>query len=502
MHLLLCGLGGFTQCLGYAGFGLWPFAFISFLPMMWVLDRERDASTRRVLALGWFHGTVGHTGGYYWLVDMLENFSGYEGIANWAFASVFFLYQGVQQMLVFWLYRRARDRGATVAAAAVPALLAIELLFPVLFPSYLGHGFHEHPIAIQIADLGGVMAVSAVAMCVNAAIYEVAIAKSRGEPLPRVAPALAVFGVIFTLAYGAWRIGEVDGRAATAEKVNVGLVQVDMGIFEKRNEPFEGHRRHLEQSLALMEREELDLLVWPESAYTFFLPQGMTNVKRRVLGEVDVPTLFGGLARREVDGEERHYNTAFLTDGDGEILGTYDKTYLLAFGEYLPLGDVFPILYEWSPNTGQFTPGDHVRALVHENLRITTLVCYEDVLPGFTRSAVRAGDPNLLVNITNDAWFGDTQEPWIHLALAKFRAVEHHRALARSTNSGVSAIVDPVGRVLSTLDFGVRGELSAELPLLDQPTLYQHLGDWPGWASVGAIVFLGFIRKRRDAVAS
>ena len=490
------------QCLGYAGFGLWPFALISFIPMMWVLDREPNATTKRVLALGWFHGTVGHTGGYYWLVDMLENFSGYEGVANWLFASVFFLYQGFQQMLVYWLYRRARERGVGATAAAVPALLAIELLFPVLFPSYLGHGFHEIPVAIQVADLGGVMLISAVAMAINGALYEVFMALRAKKTVPFRPPAIALAAAVFTLGYGAYRVHEVDARAAAAEHVNVGLVQVDMGIFEKREEPFEGHRRHLEQSERLLAQQDLDLLVWPESAYTFFLPDGMTNVKRRVMGPVDVPTLFGGLARRRVGDDERHYNTAFLADGDGEIVSTYDKTYLLAFGEYLPLGETFPILYDWSPNTGHFTPGDHVRPMVLGDLRISTLVCYEDVLPAFTRSAVREGNPNLLVNITNDAWFGDTQEPWIHLALAKFRAVEHHRALARSTNSGVSAFVDPVGRVLSTLDFGVRGELSAELPLLDSPTLYQWVGDWPGWASLGAILFLGFVRKGREKTAT
>ncbi|MEM7607679.1 MAG: apolipoprotein N-acyltransferase, partial [Myxococcota bacterium] len=213
---------------------------------------------------------------------------------------------------------------------------------------------------------------------------------------------------------------------------------------------------------------------------------------------LEVPTLFGGLSRRRVQGEGRSYNTAFLTNARGEIVGTYDKTYLLAFGEYLPLGDVFPILYEWSPNTGRFTPGDHVRALAHGSMRITTLVCYEDVLPAFTRRAVAENTPNLLVNITNDAWFGDTREPWIHLALAKFRAVEHHRALVRATNSGVSAFVDPVGRTLDTIAVGERDQLVAELPLLDENTVYTSLGDWPAYLGAPLIAFLAF-RRRRDA---
>jgi apolipoprotein N-acyltransferase len=129
------------------------------------------------------------------------------------------------------------------------------------------------------------------------------------------------------------------------------------------------------------------------------------------------------------------------------------------------------------------------------------LVCYEDVLPGFTRQAVREGDPHLLVNVTNDAWFGDTHEPWIHLALAKFRAVEHHRALVRSTNSGVSAMVDPVGRVLGEVGVFERGELYEELPLLQGTTLYAHVGDWPGMAALLLILWMAFVRKRVGASA-
>src|SRR5690606_12526237 len=188
------------------------------------------------------------------------------------------------------------------------------------------------------------------------------------------------------------------------------------------------------------------------------------------------------------EGEDfRYYNTAYLTDANGEILGTYDKTFLLMFGEYLPFGDRFPILYELSPNSGRFTKGEHKQPLTLDAMRISTLICYEDVLPRFTRSAVREARPNLLVNITNDAWFGDTQEPYIHLAMAKLRAVEHHRALVRATNSGVSAIVSPTGEIVEQSGLLERASLRASVPLLDDRTLFERLGSWPAVLSL----FLG-----------
>lgn len=501
-NLALASLGGIMQCLGFAGFSWWPFALICWLPMFWILETEPNMSGKRAFRLGLAHGFVGYTGGYYWLVEMLENFSGYEGAPNWFFGSVFFLYHGLQQAFIYALYFRIRDRGWPRMLAAIAALLTLELAFPVLFPAFLATGFHDLPMFIQIADLGGPMLVSAVVMSVNVALYE-SIGARKTKVLPKRDLAIAIGSLVLTLGYGAYRMAEVDARAADARTLEVGMVQVNMGIFEKREEPFEGHRRHLRQS-QILERNhpELDLLVWPESAYTFFLPESMTNVKQRVLGPVSTATIFGGLTRRQGEERMQAFNTAFLTDADGEILSTYDKTYLLMFGEYLPFGETFPVLYDYSPNSGRFTPGDHVRPLVlptdEGEVRMSALVCYEDVLPRFTRSAVREGNPHLLVNITNDSWFGDTQEPWVHLALAKFRAVEHHRALVRSTNSGVSAFVDPVGRVLDTIGVEEQGQSVAELPLLDGWTLYQTVGDWPGWAGLGLAFWFGFVGRRKE----
>lgn len=502
LHLLLAALGGALQFLGYAGFGIWPLAFVAYLPMLYIVHAEPEASTKRILLLGWIHGFVTHAGGYYWLVPMLQNFSGYGPVPSTFFASVFWAYSGCQQMLVYWLVHRASRKGFSPTWATAAALVAAEQYFPALFPSQIGDGLHVVLPMIQIVDLGGASLLTLVVVLPGASLFAYLLAKREGKELPLRTLVIA-FGLLsFNLAYGFWRIADVDAQAAEARTFRVGSVQVGMGIFEKREDPWEGHRRHLRQSARLEREGELDLLVWPESAFTFFLPEGVTNVRRHVLGDIESPTLFGGLARRTTDGEEHHYNTAFLAGSDGEILGTYDKTYLLAFGEYMPLGDLFPILYDLSPNSGHFTAGNHVRPLTlpteEGEVRVSTLICYEDVLSGFTRRAVQEGNPHLLANITNDAWFGDTHEPWIHLALAKFRAIEHHRSLVRSTNSGVSAIVDPVGRELAIIATDDRDEIAAEVPLMTEATVFETVGDWPGWMGLLAIGVMVFWRRRSE----
>ncbi len=489
---------GALHFLGFAGFGLWPLCFVAFVPLFLVLEHETQsgASAKRIFALGALHGFVAYTGGYYWLEPMLETFSGYGPVASSVFASVFWVYHGLQVAALAVAYGWLRARGAPTLLAALPPFVLIEWAFPQLFPSYLANSLHALPMFLQVVDLGGPVLLSFVPALVNVALFELVRAR-RAERRWAVRPLAAAAAIVaLTLAYGAYRIGAVERAASAASKLDVGVVQVDMGIFQKWGDPEEGLRRHIEQSLELEREKQPDLIIWPESAFAFALPETVRDVRRAVMGPVTTPLLFGGLSSRYTEGERHHFNTAFMTDAHGRIVGTYDKTYLLAFGEYLPFGDTFPSLYELSPNSSHFTAGTRLTALPFGEHRIGTLVCYEDVLPEFTRNLVAETDPHLLVNMTNDAWFGDTQEPWIHLALAKFRAVEHHRYLVRATNTGVSAIVDPVGRVVTRSGVEERATLSGEVAMLHGQTLYATVGPFPGYLALLVSVWL-FVRYRR-----
>ncbi|MBZ0122146.1 MAG: apolipoprotein N-acyltransferase [Sandaracinaceae bacterium] len=495
-------LSAALMCLGFAGFGIWPLAFVGMVPALFVFDQDPPASPWAFLRRSLFFGYLAFYGGFYWVVDTIVEFGGFPYLVSLLFASVYFLYQGFQFVVVAFLWRRARLRGWNATASLVAAYVGSELAFPMLFDNFYGNSFHMLPPLIQIADLGGPMLLTALAMAGNGAAYELLRAAIRKEPLPRAVPAVFAAALALTLGYGYWRIAEVEARMAQADRLTLGLVQTNMGIFQKREDPEEGRRRHIEQSLQLERESHPDLLIWPESAATFFIPDSVRNVRRFVLesddGEaITTPTLFGGLARREVGGRARAYNTAFMTDANGNITGSYDKTYLLAFGEYIPFGDVFPWVYDVSRNTGQFTPGNHVRALRFRDYRISTLICYEDILPRFVRRSVRENDPHLLVNVTNDAWFGETQEPYVHLALAKFRAVEHHRYLVRATNTGISAIIDPTGRVTEQSPLFRRANVVGEVRMMNGWTLYQSVGDWPGWLALGVIVYMAYAGRWR-----
>ncbi|HUG53031.1 MAG TPA: apolipoprotein N-acyltransferase [Vicinamibacteria bacterium] len=496
--LVLALASGVLAPLGFAGFALWPLAFVAYVPLLAALDQVRAHGVRAVLLVSLLFGFPAMTGGYYWLFAMLQDFSGFPPAICLVLAGLLILYTSGLFVAFGWLWARCRDRGHAATPSAVAAMLVVEMAYPLLFPYHYGSSLHPVPLLLQTADLGGPALLTALVLAVNGAVYEASSALVRRTRVPRASTAVAAGALLAAVGYGLVRMPRIDEEARRAPHIRVGLVQANMGIHALARDPEEGHRRHLELSRALEKEGALDLLVWPESSFAWAIPETMPKVKPAVLGELRTPTLFGAVAARGQGDEARRYNTAFLTDADGVVTGTVDKTYLLAFGEYLPLGETFPFLYRYSPNTSRFTPASDVRALEFGRFRVGVLICYEDILPGFVRQLVRRTRPHLLVNLTNDAWFGDTHEPWIHLALAKLRAVEHRRYLVRATNTGVSAVVDPAGRVVARSGVFTRETLRAEVAMLDGTTPYLALGDWPSWAAVPALAYMALRSGRRS----
>jgi len=469
------------------------------VPFWAALELGQARGWKHSLAIGWVYGAVSYLGGYHWLVEFLEVFSGYGIVASAFFFLLFCMYLGFDYALYAVAYRALRRRAWTTASIAIPIQLLMEWAYPALFQTYLANSFHMLRLPTQMADVGGPLLVSALIVLVNVTLYETGRWALGRRAAPRAMLVATTLASIASLGYGALRIQQIETKMAEAPLFRVGVVQVNMGIFEKRAEAEEGHRRHLEQSKTLEDEGDLDLIIWPESAYVATLSRNVPWNGDFIRGQLETPLLFGGVSAEYVDGRRKAYNSVFLMDEEGMVRATYDKTYLLMFGEYLPFGDTFPVLYELSPNSGRFTAGSHVRPVELGPWRISTPVCYEDILPGFTRKMVREAKPHILINLTNDAWFGDTQEPFIHLVLSKYRAIEHRRYLVRSTNSGISAVVDPLGRVVAESGLLTRENLRADVRMMDEDTLYTRFGDWPGWLSLIVLAWMLFTRRRDTA---
>jgi apolipoprotein N-acyltransferase len=495
-------LGGLLYWLSFPGVDAWPLAFVAFAPLLVALHRQ---APKRALALGVVNGLVMNVFGFYWLQTMLQTFSGFPAPVCFLFVLIICMYQGGRGGLLGWLYARASARGWPAMPMFLAAFVASELVYPLLFPWYFAASLHNVPALTQVADLGGPILIGLVVVTANLAIAEPILARLEGRPFrPKVAVG-ALIPLVLSAIYGAIRIKQVDAAVQTAPPVKVGLVQGNMGLLQKREDPAEGLRRHLRMTQELKQKGA-ELVVWSESSVTFAVPEeiGHALMHDRVGQHLGIPAIIGGVYYRDDPDRERFFNTALSTDEKGYVNGRYDKHFLLAFGEYLPFGDTFPVLYDWSPHSGRFSPGTKLDPLIARvkgaDHVVSALICYEDILPGFTNGAVSHANPELLVNMTNDAWFGDTSEPWEHLALAQFRAIEHRRYLVRSTNSGVSAFVDPVGRVVShTQTFKTESQM-ADIHWMRASTVYEAIGDSLWYLTALGVTVLAFLkRKPREA---
>jgi apolipoprotein N-acyltransferase len=490
---------GLLYFLAFPGIDVWPLGFVTWVPLLVAM---RGRNVKQQTRLAWLSGFTMTFVGFYWMLGMLQNFSGFPVVACLVFMVLLAAYQGGRIGLFGFFYARSSSLGWWRGPCFALAFAASELLYPLLFPWYFGAVVHQLPVLTQLAELGSPIAVGLVIALANYALAELVIAHRERRPKPWRLGAMMAVLLALSAGYGFVRIGEVDRSAAAAPKGRVGLVQANMGLMEKRADRGEGLRRHVELSERLIAQGPLDLIVWSETSVAGGVyEQDAEAVYRQLFTErLKVPVLFGALLARDVSDARRRtlFNSALMSDGRGHIVGRYDKHALLAFGEYLPLGSTFPVLYEWSPNTGAFTPGDSMAALLAGTRRVSAHICYEDVLPGFVNDLVRSSDAELLVNLTNDAWYGDTTQPWIHLALATFRAIEHRRYFVRSTNSGVSAFIDPVGRVLAHTGTFERAALSHEVAYLKPSrTPYEIYGDLPWWACSIAVAGLCLLPRRR-----
>jgi apolipoprotein N-acyltransferase len=488
---LLAVVSGVLYVLGFPGFGIWPLSLVALVPVLHVVDRE--LSWRRMLGVAFVFGATTQLFGFHWLVGTLRAFSALPPVlCALVYGLICFLQAGQQAAFVLLCFR-VKLNGRDPLWLAPLCFGAVELVYPLLFPNYFGASLHRATWLAQLAELGGPILVSMLLVAVNAALCAALRPAHVGVRMRAVGIGASLLALVS--GYGALREQQVLAAAARAPKLEVGVVQANMGTRQKREDRPEGKRRYLEQSrgLELATPRRPDLLVWPETAVQYVLPADTKNVSQ-VLGPLTTPVLFGGLGHRLVQGRPQLWNSAFLTDAAAHVLGRSDKMHLIPFAEYVPLGDRVPRLYDMLPNSGQFTAGERPIALPFRGKRIAALICYEDVLPGFVREVVRATRPNLLVNLSNDAWFGDSQEPEIHMALAELRAIEHRLYFVRASNSGPSAVIDPVGRVLGRTRAFERANLQHEIAFMPGGTLYTALGDWPGWLGLLATALACFRR--------
>lgn len=515
LKLLACVASGCLLFLACADFDIWPLAWFGFFPMLFV---TREVTPRRAFLWGWLTGAVANAGGFYWITNLLMRFGHMHWLPSVALCLLLAAYQGLHWGLFAYLVRKVHVRSASSGDGSSPipmtllapvTMTAMELIMPFVFPWYLAITQAWLVPLIQVADLTGPLGVTFLLMMVNGMVYDTVTSRLDRRPWPVRSLAVGAGVMALVLVYGGIRISQIEGRREAAAKLKVGVVQANVGIVEKGRAALAPTHLKLHHDVSReLEGKGAELLVWPESSYPYAFERSMTRDwpeghSYQVMRGLSVPLIFGTLTYSR---KSKHpYNSAYIMEPDGRITGRFDKNYLLVFGEYIPFYEHIPWFKKVFPEASHFARGTEVTTFPFRDYRIGPLICYEDIIPSFGRRIAKY-KPHLLVNVTNDAWFGQTSEPAEHLALSVYRAVELRVDLVRAVNTGISAFVDATGKVGErsksydpVLTPGVPpvGLLGEVAMMEGGGTVYTVLGDWIGYVCLLGVAVLVVWPRRK-----
>lgn len=382
----------------------------------------------------------------------------------------------------------------------------------------LGTSQWNNTVVVQLSSLGGVYAILSFLTLINAVVVET-LRWRAGERTRPVRPWLAAAGItVAVLLYGAWEMNRVEAAMAAAPKVRVGLIQgnIEQGIVNTQAQ----HKDFILDKYAALQKEALaqgaQVIVWPEGAFPGHFPKTLDSLSGRGFPPISpaVGVIGAGIYWREPPAQTGpecqarpmpagcresayQHNSALVVDGYERITGRFDKTHLVPFGEYVPwpLGLVARAIV---PGIATYVPGANLDALplaLDGSPRVGVLICYEGVFPQYARRFT-SGGAQLLINVTNDAWYGISSASVQHLAFYSVRAAENARSVARAANTGVTASVDALGRVVRSSAIYSDAALVDDFPLMDIQTPYSLTGDVWGWLN-GAVFFVGLFSGLR-----
>jgi apolipoprotein N-acyltransferase len=489
----LAFLAGVFSVLALPPINAWPVLFFTFPVLVWLVDgsaASRWSGAWRAAGAGWCFGFGYFLAGLYWigyafLVDA-KTFGWLLPIAVAGLPAFLALYPALGLAAARLIWVRGPERVLALAAALTGAEWLRGHLVTGFPWNTFGYALTEPLALAQGVSLIGIWGFTflAVAICASPAV----LADDHVDtPHPYRAPILALLVLAGLACFGLVRLA--THPTAFVDGVKLRIMQPDLQQDEKFN--YAARDRIMRRYLALSDRatdlrskgvHDVTHLIWPESAFPFFLthePDALAQITALIEPHTELITGAVRAVPQATDAQHvSAYNSIYVIDPDGSIRGIYDKVHLVPFGEYLPFESLLEKLglQNLTKQVGGFLSGDRRRAMeIPGAPKMLPLICYEAIFPG---AAVPRGErPGWLVNLTNDGWFGISSGPYQHFQQARILAVAEGLPLVRAANTGISAVVDPFGRIVKLLPLGIEGVLDARLPRAIPPTVYVRFGD-------------------------
>jgi apolipoprotein N-acyltransferase len=485
---------GLALGLAFPKFDYGLLAWVALVPLFYVIEGE---SMRRVFGWAYLQGFAACVVSLYWIAIPLHDFADVQMsvaiVPMLLLAGIVALDSAAAIWAGEFVARRTRIPAVLTMPVAWTAVEWLRTYFPIGFPwNLLGYTAYRNLELIQFAEFTGVYGVSALIVFFNAVVYLVIF--RRGVYRLQTVSLSALTAIMIVLGgFGAWRIGNLE-HAPHAGSFKAAMVQGNIPQSIKWDPKFlpESYKVYQDETASAAQRGA-DLIVWPEAAAAFFFQAddrypavlaGDAEYRSALLmlaRNIGKPLLFGAAALSQQYGHPGFYNRAYLVsaNGQGEVDAHYDKIELVPFGEYVPAHAILgffinKIVHGYGDLS--MIPGVEQTLFNVKGAKLGILICYESIFPDLTRREVNEG-ADVLVNITNDAWYGTSSAPYQVLAMAVMRSVETKVPMVRVANTGISALIEPSGQITNRTPLFTRGTVIVDVPWRPVRTVYTIVGD-------------------------
>ncbi len=495
---------GALLVLSFPTFNLWPVASFFLVPL---LLRCQGKKGKDAFLLGAFAGVVAYLGLMYWILVAVHRYGNVPlplAIPILLLLAIYLsLYWGAFTFLISFI----KEKSEWISLLAFPALwVGLEFLRTFLLSGFpwalVGYSQYLNTTFVQIADITGVYGVTFLLIMINTLFFLtiVRLRERGGVPFQCIIFTMTLVALAF--AYGYWKL---YSPMKTEKGLKIGIAQGNIAQDVKWDSAFQKKTLTSYRDLTVKLTETSPgLIVWPETAFPSYFPSG-TELDDRlgdIAQEANTYLLLGSLSYKKKGKEIKIYNSAYLFSPHRHILGRYDKIHLVPLGEYVPLSSQFPI-FNALAGIGNITPGEEAVLFKLPRGTFGVLICFEVIFPELCRRFSREG-ADFMVTITNDAWFGRTSAPYQHLAQATFRSIENRIWLVRAANTGVSAFIDPWGRIKTSGGIFTSVVLTEEIEFKARTmTFYTRHGDlFAIICSLLGIGLMGYVLLKRQVLWS
>jgi apolipoprotein N-acyltransferase len=483
---------GFLLAASFPKADLGFLAWVAFVPLIAFVHKASNPV--RAFRGGFIAGAIQLFFLQIWIPSVLAQYGDLSNALSWLAYGLMLIFLSLFPAAACFITKWLIRRGGDVYLFSFPVIWIALEYFQNYFPFggypwlLVGYTQTRYLRLIQIADLTGVFGVSLLILLFNVALFWMGLNRKRGRSAACPA-AVVVALVVASLVYGTYSLKR---WGAIQPNFRAALLQGNISSDDPKKAKIEKLEAGYIRMVDSLKFPHPDLFVIPESPLPLIFENDSPyreNLERLASGS-SMGLVFNNVREEEAEGSSRYFNSAYFLGRDGKLFGIYDKMHLVPFGEYNPLQNILGFIPAITKDASFFSPGCNYRIVEVGAHPVNSVICFEIVFPGLVRRFVKNGS-QLLLNLTNDGWYGDSSAPYQHFSIARWRAIENRRYLLRAANTGISAFIEPTGRIQASTGILRQAVCEGRFSFIPQQTIYTRYGDV--LVFLCAIIACGFV---------